>query len=71
MVTKAYKIELETEERRIFGRNRRRQDSVECSSAWYCQFRSSQDFRFQIRIHYFPASKEGQMCTSFHKDIFT
>ena len=70
MVTKAYKIELEKEER-IFGRNRRRQDSVECSSAWYCQFRSSQDFRFQIRISYVPASEDGQMFTSFHKDILT
>jgi len=70
VVNKAYKIELETEER-IFGRNRCRQHSVECSSAWYCQFRSSQDFRFQIRIHYVPESKEGQMFTSFHKDILT
>jgi len=56
VVTKAQKIELETEERRIFCRTRHRQDSVECNSVCYCQFRSSQEFRFQIRIHYVPAS---------------
>ena len=42
---------LEKEERRIFGRPRHRQDSVECISALYCEFRSSQEFKIQIRIN--------------------
>ena len=48
---KALKLELEREERRIFGRRRHRQDSVECFSALYCEFRSSQEFKIQIRIN--------------------
>jgi len=42
---------LEREERRIFGRPRHRQGSVECISALYCEFRSSQQLKFQIRIN--------------------
>jgi hypothetical protein len=41
---------LEKEERRIFGRQRHRQDSVECVSALCCEFRSSQEFKNQIRF---------------------
>jgi len=42
---------LEREERRIFGKHRNRQDCVECISALYCEFRSSQEFKIQIRIN--------------------
>jgi len=51
MVKKAYKLELEREERRILGRCRHRQDSVECNIVLYCEFRFSQEFKIQIRIN--------------------
>jgi len=37
--------------KRIFGRPRSRQDCVECISALYCEFISSQEFWIQIRIN--------------------
>ena len=55
-VKRALKLEFEREERGIFGRPRHRQDSVECINALDCEFRSSQEFKFQIRILYVPAS---------------
>jgi hypothetical protein len=42
---------LDREERRIFGRPRHRQDSVECISALYFEFTYSQEFKIHIRIN--------------------
>jgi hypothetical protein len=42
--------------REKFGRPRHRQDPVECIGALYCEFRTSQEFKIQIRIQYVPAS---------------
>jgi hypothetical protein len=58
-----------TEESRIFGRPRNRQDTVECNSAWYYQFRSTQELRSKLEVSMFQHHKRIRCLMSTHKDM--